>query len=291
METVSGTELPPLERCGITIDGLSKSGKTAALAGNERLIILKCYDGNPIIPRCRAKIIVCHTLKEMQRNQDELRLLASKLGKDSFYCQIAYDPIATLIRWYSNEAVFKHNQDKCYDKEGKFIPMMAGKLVESADDIGGYGPWNSIATKIQNLLISWAELGWGWIAPIHYQWKAASNFDGGMSYKPNIPPTTADRLDLISDVAITTERTTTDDGNNVFMVRYTASVTKKVGSRIPLTGYCECPNYQDKDTPAAVTTWDYIAADYAEACQSFTKDQSKFAAAWVAIKKKAKIEE
>ena len=298
-DVVDGTELPPLECCGITLDGLSKSGKSAAISGNERLIILKCYDGAPIVPRCRAKIIVVRDLKELRKVNDDLRLLIRKLGKDSFYKQVAYDPIATIVRWLAMEAVEKQNREKCFDTDGNVIPAMRKKLIDTPDGItvyGRYGPWNHIATIIQNMMIDWAELGCGWIAPIHYQWKVNTEEDAGgkpsgMVYRPNIPQTTADRLDLISDVAITTERSSADSGDSVFTIRYTASVTKRIGSRIPLTGFCECPNYNDSDTPPGITTWDYIHRDFMEACKDFTRDSSRFAAAWAAIKKKAGVTE
>jgi hypothetical protein len=292
-DAVDGTNLPPLERCGITIEGASKSGKSTFAAGNPRCIIVKCYDGHPILARARARIINCPDFKTFKKLNLDLMHVAEKQGKDSYFCQICFDPIAALVRWFGEVAVEQHNsdvRDKFTDADGRVVKgaekAMRKKLVQTPDDFEGYGPWGSIATQIARILIDWGALGWGWIAPIHYQWKAG-DFDSGMSWKPNIPPTTADRIASLDDVHITTERGGNDGGDDTFTIRYLSEkAAKRLGSRVPLTGFCELPNYYDKGTPASITTWDYANADYTRACQEFTKDQTRFREAWNAMQQR-----
>lgn len=270
-ETVRGTTVPPLENSGIILEGLGKSGKTSLVAGNPRLIILKCYDGMIAVPRLRAKVINCQSLEVLDRKVEMLLKIADAEGPDAAYCQVAFDPISTVVRWHADRAVATFNKKKYCNEDGSIIPAFKGKLLSSANEIEGYGPWNAIADKIERMVISFGERGWGWIVPIHYQWKAESGFTGGMSWKPNIPTTTADRLSKNADIIVCTER-----DEETFVARYHSKATQNLGARVPLVGYTELPNYFDDSTPPDVSSWDYFRADYLEACAMFKKDQDRF---------------
>lgn len=277
-EVVDGSKLPPLSRCGITLEGTGKSGKTTAIAGNQRAVIAKCYDGHPIAARSRAKMINCPDYQTFVKLQKDLRAMAKRQGKDSPYCMFVPDPLATVVRWLAQKHVEKHNKKWCMDNEGNIIPAKKGMVIESASEIEGYGPWSAIADEIERMFISFGELGWGWGAVIHYQWKAKGSFKGGMEWQPNLPATTVDRINKISDVQISTERE-----DDKFVIRYYSDMTRALGSRVPLTGCCEVPDYYAEDTPPGVTTWDYIEDDYEKACRDFTLDQTRFKEASKAI--------
>lgn len=280
-DEVEQVVLPELSRCAILVEGQSKSGKTALIGGNPDLIIMKCYDGHAVIPRCRAKVVRCPNLETFLKLNTALMRAAEKAGDNSPYCQICFDPISVVVGWFAQAAVASHNKKKFEDSDGNVSEAFKHKLIETPGEIGGYGPWNDIAYKIEALFRRWGELGWGWIAPIHYQWKAASDFGGGMDWKPNIPATTADRLSKIADVAVTTVKT-----GEEFGLVYTSEVTQNLGSRVPIVGECDLPTYYEGESQG-IASWDYLKADYDKACRLFQKDQRAFEKTWAEICEKA----
>ena len=270
-EMVDGSHLPPLERCGISLEGPTSSGKSSLISGNERLIILKCYDGRIVLPRCRAKVINCPDFQTFTKAMNDLLAIAKRQGKDSPFCQIAIDPLSRVVSWKAQEKVDLYNA-KAYGTDGTLLPSRAkGYLIESASDMDGYGPWGGIADYIDNLLCRIGELNWGWIAVCHYQWKAKPNFRGGMEWFPNIPATTADRVRKLADVRMRTERLSDE-----YFIHYDNKSAEELGSRIPLRGSTQLLDYLDDETPHGITSWDIIKQDFEEACKQLWRDSKRF---------------
>lgn len=269
---IEGTNLPPLNRCGIALEGAGKSGKSALIAGCQQCITIKCYDGSPIVPRTRGKVIFCPDFKTFKELIDSIRLEARRQGKDSFYTMIHVDPIATLIRWKCDELVARYNLKHYHNSEGTLIEGNKDKLIESVSQMRDrkFGPWGEIADYVERLLVSFGEIGWGWVAPLHYQMKPDPETEE-MRWLPNVPPTTAERVCRMADVRIITER----EGDE-YRISYIGEVTQNLGARVPLVGQCRLPNYLDKGTDPSVTSWDYLNSDYVAACKEFEQDNTRF---------------
>lgn len=277
--------VPPLEAFNMDFQGGPKEGKSTLLAGDPNCVIVKFPDGLPLVRRCKASVVPVKDIRHARRVFDELAEYAAKHGAGGRWSCIGVDSIWVLWKWLAAEYVELYNQSEAAKarwrqrqagKDG-LSPDEDGDGVRHVSDIPGSGPYFKIASQIEDLLMRFNPLGWGWRTITHYQFKVKYE-DGkpsGQEWRSDVPDTTAAVIAKNADVLVVVRKSYNADKHRS---DYTAEFdTNDSGARIPfgLDGAVKLPNYGRIDDPRA-TGWDCVCAEYKRAAAEWRKDQAAF---------------
>lgn len=281
---------PALFASIIKIEGLSKSGKSGLLAGNPNAVIAHLPEGEWCCPRTRAEVFQVPDFKTFLAFRDYWLDHARKHGTRKRFNMFVIDPATLLVNsWLMEQEVLKSNRKN----KAKFDKEVEGGLIEASEwknlkvthisEIREYGSYNRVARRICELFLPFKSYGWGVGLILHYKKKMQMGQYGnpsGSLWLPDVPDTANNEINQYVDVRIiaTKEVMRGDDGiqQRIFHMEFESTASDEIGSRVPLRGTADVPDYFSKASDPGVTAWDVLSQRFDRAVRTLQFHEGRF---------------
>lgn len=289
----------PLDRRWVNVQGPPKSGTSSLFSGCGSAIVCHCFDGDYQAPSKRAYVHSCHSLEEVLDFAQDIYRMGKKYG-DKFRLRgsdgvkrnrhmFVIDRTTKLCEWAGDVLIAEHNKrvqsnrDACQGEIDE--DDLDYRFVKDVTEIKTYGNYSKITKTILRPLNKFVNIGWGVGTATHYRRKfvppSKAAPKGFYEWKPDIYPSVADALANMHDVKIVceVESVKNDESGSTsktFRAIFAQDVDDGAGSRVPLHGQIELPDYWDRRTDMSITTWDIINGKYVKAMEKAFRREHRF---------------
>lgn len=260
----------------IKIEGMYKSGKSALGTDCPYATILHCPEGKLVSPFERAQVYEVPDYKTLQEMVGSFLEVAKKIRTKRGPRMMFFDPLKIIEQWLIADEVARYNrvQRRKLDME-----IEAGEATEEQwkyikakhiADVREYGTWDRIGSAMRELFLPFTGYGWGVGLIVHYKKKMLpfeGGRPGGTAWLPEISPSLDSEINKFIDVRIVASKdvVASDSGRaqTSYRLEFESAKSDEIGSRVPLRGSVEVPNYFDKREIAGVSAWTKLEQAYA----------------------------